>query len=357
MPSRPPCVLPEPLRLRLPGSFLHRGLHRGLHLGIATVLASVLSGCGGGDANDREAPAPSDIPVERPDAPLPEGAQAWSFLGQPLYPPPLPMEIRGAREENLEAALRDRTEDPEDPEHWIWVGRHEAYLGEYRDAVATFSAGLERFPEDARFLRHRGHRWITLRELDLAREDLRAAVEGMGEAGSGIEPDGLPNPAGIPLTTLAFNAWYHLALAEYLAGDFEAALPAWEATLAVSGNPDLEAASRYWLHLTLRRLGEEARAAEVAAAVSADAELLENHTYRDLLLHFRGDLPAEAVLPADGEGLASVTALYGLGIHALLQGDEVEAFRRFQEILDRPDQWPAFGYVAAEVEMARRGRR
>lgn len=349
MPSCPPCVLPETFRIR-PRAFL-------LTLGLATALASTLAGCGGGDATNQAAAPPSETPVERLDAPLPEGAQAWSLLGQPLYPPPLPMEIRSAREENLEAALRDRTEDPEDPEHWIWVGRHEAYLGEYQDAVATFSAGLERFEEDARFLRHRGHRWITLRELDLARADLRAAVEGMGEAGSGIEPDGLPNPAGIPLTTLAFNAWYHLALTEYLAGDFEAALPAWEATLAVSGNSDLEAASRYWLHLTLRRLGEEARAAEVAAAISADDELLENHTYRDLLLHFRGDSPAEAVLPPDGEGLASVTALYGLGIHALLRGDEVEAFRRFQEILDRPDQWPAFGYVAAEVEMARRDRR
>jgi tetratricopeptide (TPR) repeat protein len=341
--------LPHPSRFHPRGSLVH--------LGLAAALGVALWGCRGDDATERESTSPEPAALERPDAPLPEGAQAWSFLGQALYPPPLPMEVRGVREENLEAALRDRSGNPEDPELWIWVGRHEAYLGEYREAVATFSAGAERFPEDARFLRHRGHRWITLRELDLARRDLRAATELMGEAGQEIEPDGLPNPAGIPLTTLAFNAWYHLALAEYLAGSFDRALPAWEATLAVSDNPDLQAASRYWLHLTLRRLGEDGRAAEVAAAVSADDELLENHTYRDLLLHFRGDLPAEAVLPSDGEGLASVTALYGLGIHALLQGDETEAFRRFQEILDRPDQWPAFGYVAAEVEMARRGRR
>lgn len=343
-----PRVLPDSFRLRPSGSLPG--------LGVAVALMVSLAGCGG-DSADRTPTPTTDAPVERPDGPLPEGAQAWSFLGQALYPPPLPMEVRGAREEDLEAALRDRSDDPEDPELWIWVGRHKAYLGEYREAVATFSEGLERFPEDARFLRHRGHRWITLRELELARQDLQAATEMMEETGGEIEPDGLPNPAGIPLTTLAFNAWYHLALAEYLAGDFEAARSSWEATLAVSGNPDLQSASRYWLHLTLRRLGEEARAAEVAAAVSADEELLENHTYRDLLLHFRGDLLAEAVLPADGEGLASVTALYGLGIHALLEGDEIEAFRRFQEILDRPDQWPAFGYVAAEVEMARRGRR
>jgi tetratricopeptide (TPR) repeat protein len=317
------------------------------------VIALLVASCGGGaddgEPGERSAPQPPD----RTSQPLPEGAEAWSLLGEALYPPPLPLEIREAREAELEEALRDRADAHDSPEAWIWVGRREAYLGSYRQAVETFTEGFERWPADARFLRHRGHRRITLRDFEGARDDLVRATELMGEAGAEIEPDGLPNAAGIPLTTLAFNAWYHRALAEYLAGDFPAARASWEATLAVSDNPDLEAAARYWLHLTLRRLGEDAEAAEVARAVDADAELLENGTYRDLLLHFRGDLPAEAVLPADGEGLASVTALYGLGAHALLGGDEAEARRIFQEILDRPDQWPAFGYVAAEVEVAR----
>ncbi|CAN5644160.1 hypothetical protein BH23GEM11_BH23GEM11_06860 [soil metagenome] len=321
---------------------------------LIALAGGLFPGCGSADRP--EAGDGGGLP-ERPDAPPPEGAEAWSWLGHALYPPPLSMEVRGAREETLDEALRDRGENPDDPDLWIWVGRHQAYLGQYRIAIETFTEGRERFPDDARFLRHRGHRWITLREFGEARSDLTRATETMGAEGGVIEPDGLPNPAGIPLTTLAFNAWYHRALAEYLDGDFQAARGSWESTLDVSDNPDLEAASRYWLHLTLRRLGEDDRAAEVAAAVSADEELLENDTYRDLLLHFRGDLPADAVLPSDGEGLASVTALYGLGIHALLQGDEGEAMRRFQEILDRPDQWPAFGYVAAEIEVARAGAR
>ncbi len=323
---------------------------------VALVLLPLAGACAGDAAPPGEdATTAADAPTlpERPSDPLPEGAQAWSFLGEALFPPPLPLDVQNTRIDDLEAALRDRSDAPDDPENWIWVGRRQAYLGEYRAAIETFSEGLERFPDDARFLRHRGHRWITLREFERAREDLARATDAMGAEGPVIEPDGMPNTAGIPLTTLAFNAWYHRALAEYLAGDFEAARRSWDATLAVSDNPDLEAAARYWLHLTLRRLGEEDEAAAIAAAIDPDAELLENRTYRDLLLHFRGDLEEAAVLPDPGEGLASVTALYGLGAHALLSGDETEARRRFQEILDRPDQWPAFGYVAAEVEVAR----
>jgi tetratricopeptide (TPR) repeat protein len=349
-PMDPPVSLPTPLsRRRTPLRV------RPVTLAASFALGAALAACGGADAPDDAPPAdPDALPrIDRTAEPLPEGAQAWSLLGQALFPPPLPLEVQATREENLDDALRDRATNPDDPETWIWIGRHHAYLGDYRAAVETFSEGFERFPADMRFLRHRGHRWITLRAFGRAREDLARATREMGAAGAEIEPDGLPNPAGIPLTTLAFNAWYHRALAEYLAGDFEEALASWEETLAVSDNPDLEVASRYWLNLTLRRLGQEERAREVAAAVDADAELLENTTYRDLLLHFRGDLPAEAVLPADGAGLGSVTALYGLGAHAFLSGDETEARRRFQQILERPDQWPAFGYVAAEVEVAR----
>jgi tetratricopeptide (TPR) repeat protein len=331
---------------------------RALPLALALAL---LWGCGG-DGSEAGAPGEAareatagSVPSlpDRSAEPLPEGAQAWSYLGQALFPSPLPMEVEAARQADLEEALRDRADAPDDPEQWIWVGRREAYLGAYREAVATFTEGAERFPGDARFLRHRGHRWITLREFGRAREDLARATREMGEAGAEIEPDGMPNPAGIPLTTLAFNAWYHRALAEYLEGDFETALRSWESTLEVSDNPDLQAATRYWLYLTLRRLDRDDRAREVAAAMDGSAELLENHTYRDLLLHFRGELPASAVLPDPGEGLGSVTALYGLGIFAFLEGDETGARSRFQEILDRPDQWPAFGYVAAEVEVAR----
>jgi tetratricopeptide (TPR) repeat protein len=293
---------------------------------------------------------------DRPTAALPEGAQAWSFLGTALFPPPLDAARESLRQEALREAQADRDARPQDPEAWIWVGRQEAYLGLYREAIATFTEGFERFPDDARFLRHRGHRWITLREFAQAVDDLTRAAAMMGEAGAEIEPDGLPNAAGIPLTTLAFNVYYHRALALYLMEDLGRAEAAWRETLAVSDNPDLDVAARYWLHLTLRKRGEDAEAARLIADVHPDAPLLENATYRDLLLHLRGDLTAEEVLAratAGGGGLPAVTALYGLAMGALLSGEAVEGMRTLQAILDRPMEWAAFGAIAAEVEVAR----
>ncbi len=323
------------------------------------VLLLVAWGCGGDDGPPpaqagHDAPPPAQLSSD-PD--LPPGAEARSLLGEPLFPPALPADLRESREADLAAAEAELAVTPDDPDAWIWVGRHQAYLARYRSAIATFSQGLERFPEDPALFRHRGHRWITVREFDRAIADLTRGVE-LAEARGRIdevEPDGLPNPAGIPLSTLGFNLWYHLALAEYLRGDFEAAREGWEATLAVSGNPDLQVAARYWLHLTLRQLGDHEGAQAVVEEVEPELELLENHAYQDLILHFRDLREREAILPEEGEGLGTVTILYGLGARQLLDGDEEGARRRFLEILSRLDQWAAFGYLAAEAEVARRG--
>jgi tetratricopeptide (TPR) repeat protein len=327
-------------------------------LSLAAALGVLVGGCGGGGASEPSRGGDAGgfrEPTLKTD-PLPDGAEAWSFLGGALFPPPLPPELRASREADLAEARATLLDDPSDPERWIWVGRREAYLGTYQAAIQTFTAGLERFPDDVRFLRHRGHRWITLREFGRALEDLTRGTQALDPAlGAEIEPDGLPNPQGIALSTLAFNLWYHQALAAYLSGEFERARAGWEETLRVSGNPDLEVAARFWLYLTLRRLGADDEARTVAGAIPQDLPLLENGTYRDLLLVFRGDLTPDDVRPPAGDGLASATLLHGLGIFALLEGDEVEARRILNGLLERADQWAAFGYIAAEVELARRG--
>lgn len=283
--------------------------------------------------------------------PVPE---AVSLLGRSLLRPALPRDFQVRQEELLREARARLEADPGNVDAWIWVGRRTAYLGRYREAVAILSDGLDRFPDSAELLRHRGHRYITLRRLDAAIADLeRAAVlrEGLDDV---VEPDGLPNAAGIPTGTLDGNIAYHLGLARYLEGDFEGARDAYRRCWEISGNPDMKAASGYWLYLILRRLGREAEAAGVAGAIEASWELLENHDYHRLLLAFRAGDGADDLLAAARQGseLAGSTVGYGVGAWHLVEGRVERASEIFREIT-ATDGWAAFGYIAAEAELAR----
>ena len=168
--------------------------------------------------------------------------------------PPLTRETRREFETKL-AEARKNVETDASADNLIWLGRRTAYLGRYKDAIRIFTEAIEKFPDDARLFRHRGHRFITLRCFDLAIADLNRAAKLIKGKPDQVEPDGLPNARNIPTSTLQSNIWYHLALAHYLKGDFKAALKAYREAAKVSTNPDMLVATTHWQYMTLRRLG------------------------------------------------------------------------------------------------------
>jgi tetratricopeptide (TPR) repeat protein len=278
-----------------------------------------------------------------------------TLLGDRRPPPPMPEETRLRLESQWQAARDEVEARPEDPDALIWLGRRTAYLGNYGDAVAIFSDGIERWPGDARFFRHRGHRRITLRRFDAAVEDFEQAVRLIAGTPDEPEPDGQPNARGIPTSTLHFNVWYHLGLAHYLRGDFERALSAYWACYAVSGNPDALVATSHWLYMTLRRLGRDGEASDVVAPITQEMDVIENGAYHRLLLLYKGLLTPEALIEAPANSNATLhdgTAGYGIGNWHLSNGRHDEAIDWFRRIYAGP-QWAAFGSIAAEAELAR----
>ncbi|MEJ2084237.1 MAG: tetratricopeptide repeat protein [Acidobacteriota bacterium] len=283
-------------------------------------------------------------------------APVLSLFGEPLPPVELSDEVRARFENRLAAARAEYETNPENADALIWLGRRLAYLGRYREAIEVFSRGMEIHPDDARFYRHRGHRYITTRQLDLAIADLETAADLVADDEDQVEPDGLPNERGIPTSTLQTNIWYHLGLARYLAGDFVAALAAYEKCLELSTNPDMLVATTHWLYMTLRRLGRQEAAAAVLEPITADLDIIENHDYHRLLLFYRGELGEDEVTGDETDGPGSAAAQYGLGNWHYYEGRPERAEEIYLELLES-EQWAAFGYLAAEAELARANRR
>jgi tetratricopeptide (TPR) repeat protein len=266
-------------------------------------------------------------------------------------PPPVSAEAKAAMEVKLKEAQAAYEANPKNAEAIIWLGRRLAYLGRFTDAIETYTKGIALFPADARLYRHRGHRQITLRRFDLAVADLEKAAELVKGKPDEIEPDGQPNARNIPTSTLQFNIWYHLGLAYYLSGQNEKALDAYRECLKVSGSPDRLVATTHWLYMTLRRLDRKAEAAKALEPIAEGMEVIENKSYYQLLLMYKGIIPSERLLDEalrEGDSASSHSTLYGIANWHLYNGRREKALEIFQKLLSSK-QWTSFGYIAAEV--------
>lgn len=314
-----------------------------LTVALGVVLLPACASDSGSDSSMMETPQ------------LPPGAEAISFLGDTLRSAELPPEVLEIYQARYDEAAAELAENPEDVDALIWMGRRTAYLGQYREAIATYSHALTLHPGDARLYRHRGHRYLTVREPDNAIADFRRGLELTEGEPDQVEPDGLPNAQNIPTSTLQFNIWYHLALGHYVQGQLEEAAEAQQGCLDVAVHPDSVVACSYWLYMTLTRLGREEEAAEVLADIHEDMEIIESTAYLNLLLLFKGERTIEDVVgPAGADvSLQSTTTAYGVGVWHLLNGRTEAAHETWERILEGRSQWAAFGYIAAEGELAR----
>ena len=318
------------------------------HDALGTVLLVVMTlgltvACAGPSKNDSEPP-------------LPEGAEARSLLGKPLFAPTLPEAVLEDRNAKLAAALARYESEPDNLDALIWYGRRTAYLGRYRDAVAIYSGGLKLHPGSPELYRHRGHRYITLRKFDEAVWDLEQAarlIEGKADV---VEQDGLPNARNQPTSTLHSNIWYHLGLAYFVQADYESAKRCYLECRKVSRNPDMLCATTHWLYMTLRRLGEDDEARATLEPIRAEMDVIENTAYHRLLLMYKGEIDPDRLLAevrGDNGTIETASTGFGVANWLLVEGDRDSA-NALMEDLASGAQWAAFGSIAAEADVARR---
>jgi tetratricopeptide (TPR) repeat protein len=270
------------------------------------------------------------------------------------YPAPtISDSLRKVFEANLRSAEKKYKADSTDDEHIIWYSRRLAYLGNYKEAIDIYTKGINLHPNNARFYRHRGHRYITLRCYENAIADFKKAVELTRDQVDEIEPDGIPNEKNFPTSTLQTNIYYHLGLAYYLKGDNRQALLAWEKCLDISDNDDMKVATLNWLNVVLRKMGRQKDADQHLKEVAADMEIIENHDYYDILVMYKaGDENKIKEKVQNQETVSNATLGFALGTYYQLKGDKNKAKELFEKVV-AGKQWSSFGYIAAETELAK----
>jgi len=280
------------------------------------------------------------------------GLETVSLLGRELIRPTLDEVNLRKNLSNLEEAEKNLASNPNDPNALVWLGRRTAYLGKYREAISIFSQGIDKYPDNPEFYRHRGHRYISLRKFDQAIEDLEKAsilIQGQPDR---IEPDGIPNSRNTPTSTLQSNIWYHLGLAYYLKGDFKSATRCYRECIKVSKNDDMLVATSHWLYMSLRRSNDPEGAEEALLPIHPEMDIIENSSYFELLLMYKGLKGVEEFLSSEDGTPESAATSYGIGNWYLYNGNMDIAKSHFRTMVEGPG-WAGFGFIAAEAELAR----
>ena len=260
-------------------------------------------------------------------------ALALAAQQQPEYRSPAGVEYFA--EPDTGAVVRAESalaQDPRNVDRIIQLGLAQAAIRQYREAIQTFSRGIQVAPDNPILYRWRGHRFISIRNFDRAIADL---VNGNSR------------------DTANDSIWYHLGVAHYLRGEFDSAAVAFGHAKPKAPDPNERLGSYDWLWMSLMRAGRTADAAASIADLTNEELLRSGIPYAERLRLYRGFTdPGHAMGAGDTTDINIATVSYGIGNWYLLRGDTTTARDWFRRSV-ASGGWPAFGFIASEVELRR----
>ena len=221
--------------------------------------------------------------------------------------------------------------DPRNVARIIDLGVAQSGARQFREAIATFSRGLEIEPNNALLLRWRGHRYLSVREFDRALADLTRGSE---------------------IDSTIYGIWYHLGIVQFARGEFAAAAVSFTRAQPIAPDAAELAGSTDWLWMSLSRAGRGADAKTMLARRPDNKPVTNAYTRR--LQLYRGEIGPDAVVtPADTDEVQIATLAYGLGNWYLVKGDKARAREWFERSVKSAGGWPGFGFILSEVELRR----
>ena len=280
--------------------------------GRTLVMVTLIAGAGLGACG----PRPDATPAAPPAA------------GGPVeYRSPAGVSYRAATDTGAvaraEAAL---AADPKNVDLIIALGVAQSGIRQFREAIATFTGGIAIAPDNAMLYRWRGHRHLSVREFDQARDDLEHALA---------------------LDSTNYGALYHLGIVRFVRGEFAGAADAFQRAQPRAPDAGELKGSTDWLWMSLSRAGQSA-AAKAMLDRHPDSLPIDN-AYATRLRLYRGEIgPDQVMTAADTADVQVATLSYGVGNWYLVRGDTATARTWFERSV-RSGGWPGFGFIVSEV--------
>jgi len=220
--------------------------------------------------------------------------------------------------------------DPRNVQKFIDLGVAQSGAQQFREAIETFTRGLAVAPNEPMLYRWRGHRFISVVELDRALADLTR---------------------GYTLDSTNYGVLYHLGIVRFSRGEFDQAVDMFRRSIMRPPNAGELGGSTDWLWMSLSRAG---RRAEAQALLDRRPDSLPNtNAYAQRLRLYRGEIGPEAVItPADSAPLAISTLSFGVANWYLSRSDTAKAREWFDRSV-RAGGWPGFAYILSEIEVRR----
>lgn len=285
-------------------------------------------------------------PASAKESPPGAARCATSLIGTALTVPKYSAETQRRLDEDIAIAQAALRIAPDREDSHIWYGRRLDYAGRICDAVEAFSEGLKRFPDSYKLYRFRARDLTRARRFNEALADYQKALELMGDTPDTFEPDGMPNPIGLTISTFRGNIVYYHAQTSFATGDYPTLIAGMARSLELAADfarDDMRVPTAYWTYLGYRKMGQHDKARAAIDAIEPGLKLIENFTYYQAVQIMQGRLD-----PADFADTKDSTIKFAIAMERRFAGDEKGAKALLAEIVRENPQ----GHWPAEAELA-----
>lgn len=291
--------------------------------------------------------APASATVPGADA----GNCATSMIGTALTIPKFSAKTQKILDEDIAIAAAALKIAPDREDMHIWYGRRLDYAGRICDAVDAFSAGIKQFPGSYKLYRFRARDLTRARRFKDALADYDKALALMGDTPDSFEPDGMPNPIGLTISTYRGNIVYYHAQTSFATGDYPTMVTGMARSLELSADfarDDMRVPTAYWTYLAYRKMGQHDKARAAIDAIEPGLKLIENFTYYQAVQIMQGRLD-----PAAFKDERDSTIKFAIAMERRFAGDEAGAKALLAEIVRENPQ----GHWPSEAELAHPDRK